>query len=157
MPHSSNVLQVPKVLFYSVSETLESIQLIMFWIKLNTAKRFYTISTLFILLLRRDFIVQNFYFFNRLLFGLAKARLELSQRRSLSLLSTTHPPPPTTPGTFKALPGKVQSQISVCNLNLTQLDEICRKIPPLPQTKSHHHQIWSKLNQAEHQLSCAEF
>jgi hypothetical protein len=42
-----------------------------------------------------------------ILFGLAKARLKLSQRRSLNLLSTTHHPPPPTTQTFKALPGIV--------------------------------------------------
>ena len=39
-----------------------------------------------------------------LLFGLAKARLMLSQRRSLSLLSKHHPPPTQT---FRTLPVKV--------------------------------------------------
>ena len=43
-----------------------------------------------------------------ILFGLAKARLKLSQSWSLSLLSN-HPPPPPTTQTFRTLPGKVES------------------------------------------------
>ena len=50
----------------------------------------------------------NFCFFLPILFGLAKARLKLSQRRSLNSLSTTTHPPTTTQ-TFRTLPGKVQS------------------------------------------------
>jgi hypothetical protein len=52
------------------------------------------------------------------LFGLAKARLKLSQKRSL--ISPYKHQPPTT-GTFKALPGMLQSQFSICNQKLTKL------------------------------------
>ena len=65
--------------------------------------------------------------FKNLLFGLAKARLKLSQRRSLNSLFKPHRlrnHQPTTTGTFKALPGKLQSQFSVCNLTLSKLDKI---------------------------------
>jgi hypothetical protein len=50
-----------------------------------------------------------------LLFGLAKARLKISQRLSLNLLSTTHPPPTTTQ-TFEALPSNLQSYFLECSI-----------------------------------------
>ena len=45
----------------------------------------------------------------------------------LDLIMGRNPPPPPHPthtGTFKALPGNMGSSFSVCNLILTQLDEI---------------------------------
>ena len=50
-------------------------------------------------------------------FSLTKARLELSQRRSLNLLSTNQPP--TTTQTFEALPGKLWNWFSLCSLTIT--------------------------------------
>ena len=58
------------------------------------------------------------------------------------------------PGTFKALPGKLQSQFLVCNLILTKLDKICRKkikVTPLLPIKSK-----LQLNQAEHYTPAAQ-
>ena len=53
-----------------------------------------------------------------LLFGLAKAKLYPKSITKFTLK------PPTTTGTFKALPRELQSQFSVCNLALTKQDKI---------------------------------
>ena len=52
-----------------------------------------------------------------MMFDMDMIRLNPSQRQSL-YSPNNHPPT----GTSKALPGKLQSQFSVCNLTLTKLD-----------------------------------
>ena len=69
-------------------------------------------------------------------------RLKLSQSDHYVyfLTTATHPQPPQT---FRTLPGKVQSYVSIYNLIVTKLDEVKKKSPP------HAHPNSAKLNQAK--------
>jgi hypothetical protein len=121
----------------------------------------------------------DLWWLQTLLFGLAKARLKLSQSRSLNLLSTTntthhhHPPPPPTttthhhhpPPPHKLLrPSRHNTKLSFGmkpRINPTKRKTKKKKglperltppsPPPPPPPPS------AKLNQAEPKLSCAEY